>query len=358
MKRKVAFGFMVFLLIGMLISAQEAGPPKGSSQPGFREITPACERAIQKGIRWLLHAQNKDGSWGQDVKSPPDISTTSLCVLALCASGDTPNRGKNCRAIRAGFRYVMERALRMKGDISAFEVATLTQQKLGIKIHNYFAAIMLAEVLYMHDEPINPAWRDAVRKLLRRIDRLQLPDGRWGGGGPAGDMLPTVTAWLALRSGYFSGFNVRKASVEKTLRFVRRKFNPRTGLFGEGTGFGFRFFETPCALRILYGMGLKNLKITKRATQTMLKIGWASDFGGMGGGEDYLSALFATQSLIHEGGKAWKRWFRYIRKILLKLQNGDGSWTGSHCITGRTFCTACALLTLQTPYRLLPMIDH
>ena len=30
-----------------------------------------------------------------------------------------------------------------------------------------------------------------------------------------------------------------------------------------------------------------------------------------------------------------------------KVQNEDGSWTGHHCITGRTFCTAAALLVMM-----------
>ena len=32
---------------------------------------------------------------------------------------------------------------------------------------------------------------------------------------------------------------------------------------------------------------------------------------------------------------------------LSKNQNADGSWAGNHCITGRTFCTATALLVLM-----------
>jgi len=28
------------------------------------------------------------------------------------------------------------------------------------------------------------------------------------------------------------------------------------------------------------------------------------------------------------------------------IQNQDGTWTGHHCITGRTFCTSAALLVL------------
>ena len=31
---------------------------------------------------------------------------------------------------------------------------------------------------------------------------------------------------------------------------------------------------------------------------------------------------------------------------LNRIQNDDGSWTGHHCITGRTFCTSTALLVL------------
>ncbi len=31
---------------------------------------------------------------------------------------------------------------------------------------------------------------------------------------------------------------------------------------------------------------------------------------------------------------------------LNRVQNDDGSWSGHHCITGRTFCTSTALLVL------------
>ena len=40
---------------------------------------------------------------------------------------------------------------------------------------------------------------------------------------------------------------------------------------------------------------------------------------------------------------------------VLVVQNADGSWSGHHCLTGKVFCTATALLTLQTPNRYLPM---
>ena len=39
-------------------------------------------------------------------------------------------------------------------------------------------------------------------------------------------------------------------------------------------------------------------------------------------------------------------------------QNEDGSWSGHHCITGRTFCTAGALLTLMADRAPMPAVEE
>jgi len=50
---------------------------------------------------------------------------------------------------------------------------------------------------------------------------------------------------------------------------------------------------------------------------------------------------------VHQrGGKEWEDWRSKMSKTVCGAQNEDGSWAGQHCITGRTFCTATALLTL------------
>ena len=40
---------------------------------------------------------------------------------------------------------------------------------------------------------------------------------------------------------------------------------------------------------------------------------------------------------------------------LERIQNKDGSWSGHHCITGRTFCTAAALLVLTVDRAPIPL---
>lgn len=68
---------------------------------------------------------------------------------------------------------------------------------------------------------------------------------------------------------------------------------------------------------------------------------------GSNGGEEFLSYMNLAESLATRGGETWERWDSGMTMSLSRTQNADGSWSGSHCITGRTFCTSAALLTLM-----------
>src|SRR4029453_9693194 len=67
---------------------------------------------------------------------------------------------------------------------------------------------------------------------------------------------------------------------------------------------------------------------------------------GNNGGEEFLSYLNLGESMGERGGKDWEDWRAKMQSTLCSAQNEDGSWAGQHCITGRTFCTSSALLTL------------
>src|SRR5262249_9218400 len=81
---------------------------------------------------------------------------------------------------------------------------------------------------------------------------------------------------------------------------------------------------------------------------------------GNNGGEEFLSFMNISEALAATGGTEWKNWDRAMNTLVGKAQNGDGSWAGHHCITGRTFCTAAALLTLMADRTPLPgvLITH
>ena len=51
----------------------------------------------------------------------------------------------------------------------------------------------------------------------------------------------------------------------------------------------------------------------------------------------------------------WKKWDQKITANLNRVQNEDGSWSGHHCITGRTLCAAAAFLVLTVDRAPVPV---
>jgi len=76
---------------------------------------------------------------------------------------------------------------------------------------------------------------------------------------------------------------------------------------------------------------------------------------GNNGGEEFLSYMNISETLLVKVGNEWKKWDKSISENLGRVQNEDGSWSGHHCITGRTFCTSAALLTLMADRAPVPL---
>ena len=69
---------------------------------------------------------------------------------------------------------------------------------------------------------------------------------------------------------------------------------------------------------------------------------------GNNGGEEFLSYLMTSESLVIAGGREWNSWNNKMKERLGTIQNQDGSWSGHHCITSPVFCTAAVLQVLTT----------
>ena len=76
---------------------------------------------------------------------------------------------------------------------------------------------------------------------------------------------------------------------------------------------------------------------------------------GSNGGEEFLSYLNIGETLVAKGGPEWEKWDRSMTQNLNRIQNKDGSWSGDHCITGRIFCTASALMVLMVDRTPVPI---
>jgi hypothetical protein len=109
---------------------------------------------------------------------------------------------------------------------------------------------------------------------------------------------------------------------------------------------------------------LQQLKEIEAANQTAVrevagKLGDERFLAGFGnnGGEEFLSYMNLSETLFVQGGDKWKEWDQKICTTIEKAQNQDGSWSGHHCITGRTFCTSAALLTMLADRAPLPAAE-
>jgi hypothetical protein len=69
---------------------------------------------------------------------------------------------------------------------------------------------------------------------------------------------------------------------------------------------------------------------------------------GNNGGEEYLSYLLTSESLVIAVADKFNEWNDKMHGRLQKIQNSDGSWSGHHCITSPVFCTAAVVQCLTT----------
>jgi hypothetical protein len=115
-------------------------------------------------------------------------------------------------------------------------------------------------------------------------------------------------------------------------------------------------YKNASGIRVLYEMGMDDSEISKKAFKDVLSLVEKDNTAfSQAGGEEYLAFHLITETMLQKGGDAWKTWYSTVRDKIVGVQNSDGSWTGHHCITSRTFCTAAACLVLTAPYRYLPI---
>ncbi len=334
--------------------------------PAFDELPKEQIKSVERGTQWLIKAQNGDGSWGMDYKTQADVAATCISGLALLAAGNTNRDGPDPACVKAldkAVQYVLKRARNAGAhrDIAEGERSEV-QTYVGERVHTFFAVLFLSQVYGSRavDLPVESynEMKEAITKMTNSIAMSQESDGSWHKE-TYSSLQATAYAWMALRSADSAGIPIRHAAVDRTMKFIKNQFNSGTKLFNSQSNN--EIYSTASAMRILHGMGKWKEREDNQATDTLLKMICKGGSMGQGfltnTGEDFTASVLITHALVKEGGERWECWFDFVRTRLLKIQNADGSWTATSCLRGRTFPTACAMLCLQTPYRLLPILD-
>ena len=313
-----------------------------------RGRTAESVKAIRRGMKWLERAEAIGGGYGTDIGQKSDIGCSSMVGLAMLADGSTPRVGPNRLKLKGLNSYLIKKAQDMPALNITSAAGTQLQNKIGDQAHTFFALLFLSQIAG-ETQLVNSTLK-ACEKLTDAIVKTQRADGSWGGNSWA-PVLGTVMGWTSLRSSHFAGLDVG-GSPEKTaeclIRTMKNNLNKQHWMH--------QLYKDAAGIRVLYAMGKEKEPIVKSSFQKVLDLVTKGKTAfNQAGGEEYLAFHLITETMLQKEDDDWDRWFPVVRDKIISVQNRDGSWTGHHCITSRTFCTAAACLVLSAPNRYLPI---
>lgn len=357
------------------LRADDAAHPKTTAQPrgwGFASSgawkTQALEPNAKKAIDWIVAVQGVDGGWGQDgggtahdaqggrpMSAGNDVSNTALAALALMRAGSTPASGPYAENLQKAVRFVLAQVedAPTEGIEITRKTGTQVQYKLGPHIDTFLGALVLAEVDgRMPDEAGQARVRAALTKCVTKIEKNQQADGSWNAGGGWAPVVGTGIASRALFNARAKGVTVTPDVLDKVAKYAHASYNSANGQFDASLGgAGVELYQAAQALETTSRSG--DTRADTRAENPVLnaitrKIADPKFLAGLGsmGGEEFVSYLTISDSLMRFGGDSWKKWNAFIKERLGALQNADGTFAGHHCITGRVACTSAAVLTM------------
>jgi hypothetical protein len=336
--------------------------------------------AVDKGVKWLVSVQGKDGGWGQDggetsyvrqgerlESNGNDVANTAVAAEALLHAGSAYRE-----QVQKAVDFILQRVEQSPEDGLAVTNVTSTQiqRKLGPYIDTFLTSKLLAELDgTLADAHTNTRVRKALQKCVAKIEKNQMKDGSWN---IAGGWAPILGTSMASRSLYIA--KGKGVEVSPDVQTKVEVYSMITAGVGGGVGGGSArptrtdgtHLGSSSAVMVTDGSAgvslysgaqkleqlsrtdadrVKNKDEIKAITGQLSDSKFVAGFGSIGG-EEFFSYLNISDSLRRTGGPEWVKWNFEMKAKILKLQNEDGTWSGHHCITGRVAVTSAAILTL------------
>jgi hypothetical protein len=356
---------------------------------------------VHKGLGWLAEAQHKGGGWGggshanQQNRDPhavqTDPATTAFSAMALLRAGHTPVSGDYRDTVRRATAYLLEIVENSSeaGPKITDVTGTQPQSKLGPFVDTSMTAQYLARVLptVKTDKELYARVDAALDKCLRKLESTQKEDGSWNGGGGWAPVLQSSLSCTALEIAQANGKQIDKECLDKARKYQKKNVNVTTGRASADAAAGVELYAFSAGQRanaaeareakdvIRWAKEAGDLDAAAPVSKQNLIIAGCPDaqaakladafnqdevqarrlddetlLAGFGnnGGEEFLSYLMTSESLVISGGENWKTWNSKMHERLAKIQNPNGSWNGHHCISSPVFCTAAVVQCLTT----------
>jgi hypothetical protein len=320
----------------------------GGSGPIKDELDPATRDAVNKGLVWLAKEVNS-GNWMN--QGGDSIAISALAGLALLADGSLPNDGRYGRESQK----IMEHVLKNCQESGLVAAPNNSQPMYG----HGFATLYLAEVYGMAPRPdLGEKLHNAVR-LIVNTQQPNVGGWRYQALPNDSDISVTICQIMALRAARNAGVKVPNVTIENAIQYVKKSQEPDGGFRYVINSGGSAYPRSAAGVAALYYMRSGNdfNDEIKRGVD-YLKARIPGGAGGLAGGDEgnfFYGNYYATQAMFMYGGAPWEAYWPGIRKTLLNKQDKNGgNWSGE---TGTVYATSMALIILQVPNRLLPILQ-
>jgi hypothetical protein len=314
------------------------------------------ETAVSKGAQWIASVQGHDGGWGQDggetsyvrqnerlETNGNDVANTAVAALALRRAGSEYQQN-----VEKALAYILREVENSpaEGLRVTNHNGTQIQRKLGPYIDTFLTSMLLSEVDgTMPTAAENARVRKALEKCVAKIEGNQQRDGSWNVGGGWAPILGTSMASRSLYEAQQKGVSVSASTMVQAEDYTK---NATQSVAVTASSAGVPLYQSAQALEQLSRTPKERAANARQIDAIKSQLKDAKFVNGYGsiGGEEFFSYLNVSDGLRRAGGEDWKQWHSDITARILKLQNQDGTWAGSHCITGRVAVTSAAILNL------------
>ena len=307
--------FAAVLLIGFALPAQ--AQEKSPEQSSAKLLTPAAQRSIALGLKWLESQQHDAGSFGSG-NLRGNAAVCALAGMAMMADGSTPGRGPYGQHVNRCVVYLLANT-QPSGFISG------PDSSYGPMYGHGFATMFLAECYGMSPRP---ELRDKLSKAVKIIVDSQNKEGGWRYQPvrvAAADISVTVCQIMALRAARNAGLFVPNETINRSIDYVKRSQNPDGGfMYMIGPAARSDFPRSAAAVVALYSAGIyKGPEVAKGLEY--LKTFTPAD--GVTRRESYYfyGHYYAVQAMWQAGGDHFAPWYAAVRDDLISRQRDDGN---------------------------------
>jgi|CXWL01.1.fsa_nt_gi hypothetical protein len=341
----------------LLAQVEPTKAPTSKSQPSMhgplpKHMTPEAREAIERGLAYLAKTQDRQGSWSNrgNYGAYP-VAMTALAGLALLMDGNTTTQGRYAPQVDRAANFIL-RSVQPNGMIAGGREEARPMYGHG------FSMLFLSQLYGMTEDDVRST---QIKEVLERgvvlTGRAQSEPGGWiytpDGGGDEGSV--TITQVQALRSCRTAGVAVPKDIIDRAMKYLVDSQNSDGGIRYSlrQRGGGSRAPITGAAVLCWYNAGEYNNPFAKKAME------YSKDKikpGATQGGHDYYAHFYFAQALYVGSDPYWDEYFPKRRDYLLSQQQPEGFWLGDG--VGDIYGTAVALVMLQLPYNLLPIMQQ